>query len=157
MHSLTLRLERDAIPEPNSGCLLWTGATQSNGYGRAQWGARGKSYLVHRLAWQAANGPIPEGKVVCHKCDVRSCINPAHLFVGTQSDNIKDMYDKGRVPRFRGQVPRRGEAGTAAKLTAEIVMRIRSDGRSAREWATETGVHQMTIYKIRNRRTWAHI
>lgn len=157
MPTLTERLQRDAIPEPNSGCLLWIGATQRNGYGRAQWGKRGQSYLVHRLAWQAANGPIPKGKVICHKCDVRACINPNHLFVGTQSDNIKDMYAKGRVPRHRGQAPLPGMKHPAAKLTDDIVRQIRSDNRPAKEWAVETGVHQMTIYKIRNRLRWVHI
>lgn len=155
--ALTARLERDAIPEPNSGCLLWMGAALTKGYGIAQWGKRGNKFLVHRLAWQAANGPIPEGKVICHKCDVPACINPAHLFAGTQSENIRDMYAKGRVPRYRGQAPRRGEASTSSKLTADIVLRIRSDARPAKEWAAEIGVHQMTIYKIRNRHTWAHI
>ena len=157
MLTLSERLQRDAMPEPNSGCLLWIGATQRNGYGRAQWGKRGQSYLVHRLAWQAANGPIPEGKVICHKCDVRACINPQHLFVGTQSDNIKDMYAKGRVPRHRGQPTLHGMEHPSAKLTDDIVRQIRLDGRPAKEWAAETGIHQMTIYKIRNRSRWAHI
>ena len=155
--ALTARLERDAIPEPNSGCLLWMGAALTKGYGIAQWGKRGNKFLVHRLAWQAANGPIPEGKVICHKCDVPACINPTHLFAGTQSENIKDMYAKGRVSRYRGQAPLGGMKHPAAKLTDEIVRQIRSDSRPAKAWAAEIGVHQMTIYKIRNRRSWAHI
>lgn len=77
------------IPVPWSGCWLWEGYVRS-GYGRL----RQKS--VHRLAWEDANGPIPNGMSVLHRCDVRLCCNPDHLFVGTNADNNRDMSSKGR-------------------------------------------------------------
>jgi hypothetical protein len=85
------------IPEPNSGCWLWEGAVTNDGYGMIC--RNGTTLRVHRLAWEEVNGPIPDGLNVCHTCDVPACCNPAHLFVGTQQDNVSDMRAKGR---FKG-------------------------------------------------------
>jgi hypothetical protein len=85
------------IPEPNSGCFLWEGRVHPNGYGWYGGGRRGARLLVHRIAWEETNGPIPGGMLVCHHCDVRLCCNPAHLFLGTAKDNTRDMIAKGRA------------------------------------------------------------
>lgn len=80
--------------ETTSGCLEWTGSRNADGYGSA---TRGRSSaLAHRLAWELAYGPIPQGRLVCHRCDNPPCCNPEHLFLGTQSDNMRDMAAKGR-------------------------------------------------------------
>jgi hypothetical protein len=82
-------------------CWLWTGAlnapegTRSGGYGVVGT-TRPKTALAHRVAWELVNGPIPAGMVVAHRCDNRRCVNPAHLFIGTQKDNVHDMLAKGR-------------------------------------------------------------
>lgn len=85
------RLERWSMPEPNSGCVLWTRATR-DGYGRIGIGtiAEGsrRTVLVHRLAFELARGPIPKGLQLDHLCRVRACINPAHLEMVTQQTNI---------------------------------------------------------------------
>jgi len=78
----------------NGDCIEFVGAKNPQGYGCL--GFNNKSYQAHRLAWELTNGPIPEGFVVCHRCDNPPCINPAHLFLGTQRENIIDMYAKGR-------------------------------------------------------------
>lgn len=82
------------------GCWWWTGSANARGYGsiRPATGSsvRGKAKMAHRLAWELANGPIPEGHYICHRCDNPSCVNPAHLFVGTPSDNMRDCVAKGR-------------------------------------------------------------
>lgn len=76
------------------GCIEWKGARNPQGYGQKC--IKGKRYRTHRLAWEWANGPIPEGLFVLHKCDNPPCCNPDHLFLGTQTDNMQDMLAKGR-------------------------------------------------------------
>lgn len=86
------------IPEPNTGCLLWEGAVARYGYGHVKVGGRkGRNVLVHRMVWEEANGPIPDGLHVLHRCDVPACCNVDHLFLGTHADNMQDMWNKGRV------------------------------------------------------------
>jgi len=75
-------------------CWEWNGTIQNTGYG-AKW-IKGKQFHTHRLAYAWANGPIPNGMCVCHKCDNKICVNPGHLFLGTQTDNLQDMCRKGR-------------------------------------------------------------
>ena len=93
--SLRERLDCFSIPEPNSGCVLWMGATAGDmGYGKVSW--RGKQEPAHRMAWVDARGPIPAGLFVLHKCDVPSCINVNHLRLGTHAENMADKKNKGR-------------------------------------------------------------
>lgn len=82
------------IPEPNSGCLLWEGATARYGYGHVRRG--GKYISLHRLVWEETHGPIPGGLHVLHRCDVPACVNIDHLFLGTHFDNMRDIVAKGR-------------------------------------------------------------
>jgi hypothetical protein len=89
------RFEAKFIPEPNSGCWLWTGGTSGYGYGHFSLPVRG-CRTAHRAAWTLYRGQIPAGLHVLHKCDVRCCVNPSHLFLGTHSDNMRDMVRKGR-------------------------------------------------------------
>lgn len=91
-------------PEPNSGCWLWTAAVSRLGYGTF----RGESVYdperkAHRHSWKLFRGRIPDGLHVLHKCDVRCCVNPDHLWLGTQGDNVRDCFRKGRTmsPRTR--------------------------------------------------------
>lgn len=91
--SVADRLTSRLLRKPN-GCLEWTGSTNEAGYGRIS--IDGKTLRVHRLAWELANGPIPEGIVVCHTCDRPPCCDVTHLFLGTQIENIADMDIKER-------------------------------------------------------------
>lgn len=79
------------------GCWLWLGAKNANGYGVLHVGGRaGRAFLAHRLTWEAHKGPIPDGQFALHHCDNPPCVNPAHLFLGSQADNCADMKAKGR-------------------------------------------------------------
>jgi len=144
-------LER-AIPEPNSGCWLWERGTQSEGYGCWPVGQR-KYILAHRMAFIIANGNIPAGMKVCHRCDTPLCVNPAHLFLGTQAENMADMRLKGRgwTPSFKG------EAHPGALLNEDIVRSIRADHRSHRAVAQELGISKTAVAEARSRKTWGHV
>jgi hypothetical protein len=88
-------LEDKCIPVPECGCWIWTAYTLPNGYGKMSYGGHPPRF-AHRLSFMAFKGEIPEGMSVCHKCDTPSCVNPDHLFLGTQSDNAIDMVRKMR-------------------------------------------------------------
>lgn len=106
----------------SDNCWLWTGAKNLQGYGKIGKGRAGDGFIAtHRLSYQLAYGEIPEGKCVLHRCDNPACVRPDHFFIGTQTDNLEDMTNKGHR-RFRAH---RGEDNGRAKLTAEQVMRIR--------------------------------
>lgn len=84
------------IPEPNSGCWLWTGALFLTGYPQISPDWKKPNAYGHRVSYEIHKGPIPAGMLVCHKCDVRSCVNPDHLYLGTHADNNRDMHIRGR-------------------------------------------------------------
>lgn len=148
---------RVAKDGPN-GCWRWLGSR--NGDGRPTIGAGGKTgrgaktLRPHRVSWELVNGPIPDGLVVCHKCDNPPCTNPDHLFLGTQGDNMRDCFAKGR----RGIYPRAGENNGNAKLTWEEVREIRSlyvRGQiSQTTIANRFNVPQTTISGIISGRKW---
>lgn len=101
-----------------SGCWPWRGALDSDGYGALK--DRGRSAKAHRVAWEIANGPIPRGEFVLHRCDNRPCVNPAHLFIGDAGANARDMVSKGRnyAPRARS----RGQALVELALVTPVLL-----------------------------------
>jgi HNH endonuclease len=107
-------------------CRLWHRALNSEGYGVTYVG--GRQVRVHRKSWEDSYGPIPDGLFVCHHCDVRACYEPTHLFLGTNSDSMRDARDKGRLHPFRfapGKSPN-------AKLSWPIVREIRATIHAAK-------------------------
>lgn len=140
-----------AMPEPNSGCLLWLRAVDGHGYGYVR--AGGKPICAHRVAWTAVRGPIPDRMHVCHKCDVPSCINPSHLFLGRHADNMADRDQKGRGGALHG------ESNPLAVLTADAVRAIRGAAKTdtGSNVAKRFGVHHNTVYAILSGKTWRHV
>jgi hypothetical protein len=140
-----------------SGCILWVAAKNSNGYGRFRLGD--KVIDSHRVAFMLTYGEIPKGMLVCHTCDVRLCVNPEHLWLGTYSDNLVDALQKGRkfIPLERSF----GEKHHASKLTTEQVLEIRrrhkETGIGWRRLSREYGLNGKTITHVLNRDTWKHI
>jgi hypothetical protein len=134
------------------GCLVWTGYRSRLGYGRVA--LDGRSVSAHRASYETFVGSIGRGMLVCHKCDNRACIRPAHLFLGTQKQNMADMATK---QRRRGVGGTRGEAHPAAKVTVEQVLAIRASMATANEVAEFFGITTKHVYQIRNRETWKHV
>lgn len=137
---------------PFSGCWIWMWCCNANGYGELT--IDKKRTLAHRLSFSIFNGPIG-GKCVLHRCDVPSCVNPGHLFLGTQLENIADKMKKGR--NRIGFI--RGEDSHFAKLSEESATTIlRSKGMlSATSLSSMYGVGIQSIYAIWERRNWKHL
>jgi hypothetical protein len=85
--------------DKSNDCWLWTGPRHPRGYGMTFFS--GKTAFAHRVAWTLDNGAIPDGMVICHKCDNPPCVNPGHLFIGTQADNNRDRHAKGRTKNIK--------------------------------------------------------
>lgn len=140
------------------GCWLWTGCVHS-GKGYAHFRFRGKPRAAHRVSYLALKGPIPDVLVVCHRCDVRNCVNPGHLWLGTHKDNVNDMVVKGRAADG-SQVPR-GEDSCNAKITEAQVHEIRrlyqNGVMSQRRLGEKFGLQQMQVSRILKGKRWAHL
>lgn len=141
-------------------CWEFNGQRDRKGYGRLSRGRRGEgSTSAHRAAWIAANGAIPAGLCVLHRCDNPPCCNPAHLFLGTIADNNRDMAEKGRAAKTGKPL---GEHNGNAKLSPDDVRAIRSLWTNPvrpkqRDIAARFGVDQQVVWSVIHRRTWAHV
>ena len=140
-------VDRSAGPE---ACWLWTGFIRENGYGII--GIKGKEYKAHRVSYFIEHGRIDNDRLVLHHCDVRSCVNPAHLFLGTPKDNSQDAVKKGRNTRLYG------EDNGKAKLTRAAVLKIRRMCRSGQMYqktvARLFGVSEATVSYVVNGGRW---
>ena len=148
MLTLSDYINQNSIPEPNSGCWIWERLGDVGGYGRGKY--RGRRALAHRLAWESKHGAIRPGLDVCHKCDTPLCVNPDHLFLGTHTENTRDMVSKGR------RTAARGEAAGMAKLTREQV-RFAVESPLPGAWvARQLRVGRALVSKIRRGQCWRH-
>lgn len=134
------RLLSHAAMIPIAGCWIWLGAMGGNGYG-STW-LTGRVVGAHRAAWLVWRGEIPSGKHVCHRCDVRQCINPDHLFLGTRTENMRDAVSKGRIGHH------------TARLTFKDAEAIRGSQARGVELAKRYGVSQNIICNIRSGRSY---
>lgn len=156
MKSLLERFEVKYIPEPNTGCWLWLGTYMGAGYG--QWQTGGVKKYSHRWAYEIYVGPIPDGQVVCHRCDNPACVNPAHLFVGSMRDNSLDMFRKGRCALTRNT--RKGSKHGRSKLTEDQIAnmrRLHASGMPYRDMAKTFSVSVSLVGKIVTGTIWTHV
>lgn len=132
--------------DTSGDCWLWTGKCTPRGYGKVV--IRQIIFLAHRMSYVLTNGQIPRGLCVCHHCDVRSCVNPNHLWLGTNLDNARDMVAKGRSPK--------GEACGWSKLSEAQVLEIvrRYENETASSLAEEFGVSMGAIFSIVGGHNW---
>ena len=140
-------------------CLVWTGGMHRDGYGRTRFSHSGKSWLVHRAAWFAWYGVDPGDLCVCHRCDVPSCVNPQHLFLGTKMDNWVDCQSKRRTAADNGTTD--GERGHWSKMTnvqaREEFCAFRSGRTSAVDIARRYGMTRQSVWNMLKGKTWRRI
>ena len=163
------RLRKRIVINQKTECWLWQGGLDKQGRGRI-W-TNGCLRLAHREVWRVINGPIQNGKLLCHICDNPQCVNPKHLYVGTQKDNVRDMMKKGRhwttkqpvraekIGRQNGlkNTWAKGAGNPKAKLTEQQVRFIRADPRSTKYLVADYGVDRTTIQRIRRGASWQHL
>lgn len=133
-----------------SGCWLWTGYRNKDGYGKFQI-SRSENDLAHRVSWKLFKRAIPVGKCVLHRCDVPACVNPKHLFIGTQRQNVLDMFEKGRANRAKG------ERNAKARLTTEQALQIKHDPRRTYLVARDHKISWSQADRIKRGINWTHI
>ena len=135
----------------NDKCWNWTGCCDKDGYGHI--GVNGKLIRSHRFSWILKNGTVPDEIYVLHKCDNPKCVNPSHLFLGTQQDNIKDKIYKNRQAK--------GEKNGSSKLTVNQVKQIRHLCREGQLTQVKIGkifhINQTTVSRICTIKNWRHI
>ncbi len=144
--SIKERFELLYLPEPNSGCWLWTGNLNNMGYGK--FSINRKIVGAHRVSYTMNKGTIPDKLLVCHTCDVRSCVNPDHLFLGTHKENSEDMSRKGRTSK------------SASKLSDNQVIEIinlRKNGFKIKEISSMFNVSEVIIQRASTGYTYKHV
>lgn len=134
-----------------SGCWEWNRYRMPCGYGRIR--HEGHMELAHRLSYRAFNGDIPDGLVVRHKCDNKRCVNPDHLEVGTQKDNVNDSINRGSFV-YRDNT--KGADHPNAKLTEKQVKEILNSNETQRSLAAKYGVSFQLISQIKRGKIWQH-
>lgn len=139
-------IRENTMFDANGGCWLWARGLHK-GYGHLRIGT--KTWIAHRASWAIFNGPIPSGMLVLHKCDVPACVNPQHLFIGSQKDNCSDAKAKGRNAR--------GERCWRCKMTKDDVIAIRLSKTSYAELAARYGITKSAIGRIVRRENWAWV
>ena len=147
--------------QKTDGCWLWTSSCNSNGYGQISSG-RGnlRPLAVHRVSWELHNGPIPEDKWVLHTCDVRNCVRPDHLYLGTVLENNRDIVNRGRHYMLGHGELRAGTNHASAILNWDLVTMIREEhakGVQVKQLALRLGYSASLIWLVVNNRGWKEI
>ena len=143
------RIEESSIPEPNSGCWLWLGGTTPKGYGMLR--VDGVMRRAHRVSYAAYNDEPIGDLHVLHKCDNPTCVNPDHLFLGTNQDNVDDRVRKGRNGKLLG------ENNHQAKLSEEDIVAIRASSSDNIALASMYGVSRSLVSLIKRGKRWNHV
>ena len=138
--------------DPKTGCWNWTASLMQTGYG--QFNPRnGKIVTAHRFSYQTHKGEIPKGMFVCHTCDNRACVNPDHLWIGTNAENLKDMREKGRAVYS----PQRGEDNHSSKISAKDAEFIFLSCEKQSVLAEKFNLTQAAISAIQTGKNWRNV
>lgn len=144
------RIEQNVALIPESGCWLWEGAVSASGYGKLR--SKYTQYAAHKVSYELFKGPVELGKYVCHHCDVRSCVNPDHLFLGSPKDNQQDMAKKMRHAY--------GDKNGNSKLSeqqAKSILSMKDSGKTKTSIGKQFGVSRVAVAKIWSGELWPHL
>lgn len=146
--SMREKFDEKWLGEPNSGCWLWTATINPGGYASINSGRRAnnRTLRAHRVSWELHYGPIPSGLLVCHRCDTRSCVNPAHLFLGTYTDNNRDKVAKGKQPS--------GDSHGSTVINSEIARTIKESSERSGILAARFNISARHVAAIRSGELW---
>lgn len=152
MKTVEQRFWKYTLKPESDGCWIWQGGRGSGGYGYLR--IERRNVRAHRIAWTLFKGEIPAGLFVCHHCDNPPCVNPAHLFLGTNRDNVLDAVKKGRMKPFNNDkvLPRYGLANGRGKLSDENVRDILlrcAAGERGRDIAKDFGICVEYVRQLR--------
>ena len=149
MTALPPRIETKIMPEPNSGCWIWLGGTNQKNYGHI-WSSELKRHeRAHRMVYEILNSPIPVGLHLLHRCDNPYCVNPDHMFVGTNAENMADRDAKGRQAS--------GARNGNARLTEDKARQILLAPGTITEIARQFGISRTNVRDIKTRRIWKNL
>ncbi len=144
------RIEQNVVRVPESGCWIWDGAVSSSGYGKLR--SKYTQHTAHKVSYEVFKGPIQPGKYVCHHCDVRACVNPEHLFLGSPKENQQDMAKKMRHAY--------GDRNGNSKLSedqAKSILSMRNSGKTKTSVGDAFGVSRVAVAKIWSGALWSHL
>ena len=144
---LSCKIEKNTIRLPESGCWIWLGTITNHGYGRVCAGK--KPFYAHRVSYEQKYGSIPNGMMALHHCDVRCCVNPDHIFVGTQQNNMTDKVHKNRQAK--------GISHGNAKLTEDQAREIKFSSEASIKLAAKFNYSASMIREIKNGNLWKHL
>ncbi len=145
---LSEKIEKSIVRIPETGCWIWMKSLNNGGYGHTTFG-RENSLLAHRASYEQKYGKIPNGIFALHSCDIKSCVNPDHIFLGTQQDNMTDKVNKNRQAN--------GEKHGRSKLTKEQAIEAKFSNEKASVLANRFNCSAVMIRQIRSGLYWKHL
>ncbi|CAB4177895.1 HNH nuclease [uncultured Caudovirales phage] len=145
---LSDKIERNIVRIPESGCWIWMSSLNPGGYGKTGLG-RGSCLSAHRVSYENKYGAIPKNKLALHTCDITCCVNPDHIFIGTQKDNMIDKVKKNRQAK--------GEKHGQHKLTEMQAIEIKFSAKSSIELSKEFDCSITAIRQIKSGLNWKHL
>ena len=146
--SIAQKLDQYSIKIPESGCWIWNGSVTNHGYGRLTFGAK-QVISAHRASYEHKHGSIPAGMLALHHCDVKCCVNPDHIFLGSQQDNMTDKVCKNRQAK--------GNKHGQAKLTEQQAREAKFGTATPMELAKQFNCSATMIRQIRGGLYWKHL